>query len=135
MFLPSIALRFNFMHFPCERTEFSLVEPLPQDPCSPSPCGPNSQCRVINGQAVCSCVQGYLGTPPSCRPECVLSSDCPRNLACSNQKCIDPCQGTCGLRTQCQVVAHNPICSCLPRHSGDPFTRCDLISKRDLKLK
>ena len=107
------------------------AEPLSQDPCRPSPCGPNSQCRVVNGQAVCSCVQGYLGTPPSCRPECVLSSDCPRNLACSNQKCIDPCLGTCGLRTQCQVVGHNPICSCLPRHSGDPFARCDPIRKEN----
>lgn len=95
------------------------------DLCRPSPCGPNSQCRIVNQQAVCSCVQGYLGAPPSCRPECVVSSDCPRNLACNNQKCIDPCTGTCGLRTQCQVVNHNPICSCLPRYSGDPFTRCD----------
>lgn len=99
------------------------------DLCRPSPCGPNSQCRIVNQQAVCSCVQGYLGAPPSCRPECVVSSDCPRNLACNNQKCIDPCTGTCGLRTQCQVVNHNPICSCLPRYSGDPFTRCDPISK------
>lgn len=105
---------------------------IEKDPCKPSPCGPNSKCRIINNQAVCSCVQGYLGSPPSCRPECALSSDCPRNLACNNQKCIDPCLGSCGIRTKCQVINHNPICSCLSGHTGDPFSRCSPISKREL---
>lgn len=67
-----------------------------QRPCHPSPCGPNSQCREINGQGVCSCIQGYIGSPPSCRPECVINSECPLNEACINQKCIDPCPGSCG---------------------------------------
>lgn len=100
---------------------------VPKNPCTPSPCGPNSQCREINGQAVCSCVPGYMGSPPTCRPECVSSSECPLNQACINQKCIDPCPGTCGLSTRCNVVNHNPICSCLDRYSGDPFTRCTPI--------
>ena len=99
------------------------------NPCSPSPCGPNSQCRVVNEQPVCSCVPGFLGSPPTCRPECTLSSDCPRDLACSNQKCINPCTGSCGIRTQCQVINHNPICSCLPGNTGDPFVQCYPISK------
>lgn len=126
----SILINFILILFSIYIIRYFFLEPLGAvDLCRPSPCGPNSQCRVVNQQAICSCVQGYLGAPPSCRPECVVSSDCPRNLACNNQKCIDPCTGTCGLRTQCQVVNHNPICSCLPRYSGDPFTRCDLISK------
>lgn len=99
------------------------------NPCNPSPCGPNSQCRDINGQAVCSCVPGYLGSPPTCRPECVTSSECPLNQACVNQKCIDPCPGTCGINSVCQVVNHNPICSCKPGFSGDPFTTCAPIRK------
>lgn len=100
---------------------------VPANPCSPSPCGQNSECRVINGQAVCSCIRGYLGSPPTCRPECIVSTDCPPNEACFNQKCQDPCQGTCGVGATCQVINHNPICSCLPRFSGDPFVRCTPI--------
>lgn len=108
----------------------SAVElPAQQDPCNPSPCGSNSQCRKINGQAVCSCIPGYLGAPPSCRPECVISSDCSANMACNNQKCSDPCPGTCGLRAQCKVVAHNPICSCPSGLSGDPFVVCSPIQQ------
>lgn len=97
--------------------------------CNPSPCGPNSQCREINLQAVCSCVPGYTGSPPTCRPECITSSECPLNQACVNQKCIDPCPGTCGINAKCQVVNHNPICSCPPNFTGDPFLRCTIRSK------
>jgi hypothetical protein len=94
------------------------------NPCQPSPCGPNSQCRERNGQAICSCISGYKGSPPTCRPECVTSNECPQNEACSNQKCRDPCPGTCGVGAKCQVINHNPICSCPPGHTGDPFVRC-----------
>lgn len=107
-------------------TTFALTAPLEPHPCSPSPCGPNSQCREINDQAVCSCVVGYLGSPPTCRPECVSSSECPQNEACNNQKCIDPCPGTCGINAKCNVINHNPICSCYSPYIGDPFTLCSL---------
>lgn len=100
-----------------------------QTPCHPSPCGPNSQCRVSNGQSVCSCVHDYVGVPPTCRPECVSNSECPLNQACSNQKCRDPCPGTCGINAHCRVIKHNPICSCSPRYTGNPFARCQPISK------
>ena len=94
------------------------------NPCSPSPCGPNSVCREINGQPVCSCVAGFLGAPPTCRPECTVSSDCPLTQACSNQKCVNPCPGSCGFRAICNVVNHNPICGCPPELTGDPFVQC-----------
>ena len=103
--------------------------PVVTNPCHPSPCGPNSQCREINGQAVCSCVPGFIGSPPSCRPECVTHSDCSLSQACSNQKCRDPCPGTCGIGAKCTVVNHNPICSCPSRYTGDPFIRCQPIGK------
>jgi hypothetical protein len=106
-----------------------FAAPVVTNPCAPSPCGPNSQCRAINNQAVCSCVPGYIGSPPTCRPECVTSPECALNKACVNQKCIDPCPGTCGLNAICQVVNHNPICSCPQGQTGDPFTRCSIISK------
>lgn len=103
--------------------EFIILVERPQ-PCQPSPCGPNSQCRDINGQAVCSCLIGYIGSPPSCRPECMVSTDCRPDEACSNRKCIKPCQGACGINAKCQVINHNPICSCPTSYTGDPFIRC-----------
>lgn len=106
-------------------TIYNVVTQRPiVNPCNPSPCGPNSQCREINNHAVCSCVSGYIGVPPMCRPECVVSSECPLNRACVDQKCSDPCPGTCGANARCQVVNHNPICSCPSGYSGDPFIEC-----------
>lgn len=114
-----------------EGNAFVACQPVmhepPHNPCHPSPCGPNSQCREINGQAVCSCILGYIGSPPTCHPECVVNSDCPQNQACSNQKCRDPCPGTCGINARCSVLNHNPICTCPSRYTGDPFIRCQPI--------
>lgn len=111
---------------------FVLTEPTVTDACNPSPCGPNSHCRSLNGQAVCTCIIGFLGTPPSCRPECVISSDCAQNRACNNQKCIDPCPGSCGVMSQCTVINHNPICSCPETFTGDPFIRCTPQRKNEI---
>lgn len=105
----------------------SLIIKLVRDqenPCVPSPCGANSQCRVFNEHAVCSCTPGYIGSAPNCRPECVVSSECAQDKACVNRKCVDPCPSTCGQNARCQVVNHNPICSCSPGYTGDPFVRC-----------
>lgn len=102
---------------------FIVIEP-PQNPCIPSPCGPYSQCNEVNSHAVCSCVPNYIGTPPACRPECTSSSECSLDRACINQKCVDPCPGTCGVNARCHVTNHNPICSCSPSFTGDPFIRC-----------
>lgn len=90
----------------------------------PSPCGFNSQCRELNEHAVCSCVPDMIGAPPNCRPECILSSECGQEKSCINQKCKDPCPGVCGQNARCQVVNHNPICSCSIGYHGDPFVRC-----------
>lgn len=103
---------------------------LPQgNPCEPSPCGANSVCRIAGEHPTCSCLPGYSGAPPSCRPECVVSSECQHNLACINQKCHDPCPGTCGYNAECTVIKHNPICSCRDGYVGDPFERCERRSK------
>lgn len=117
-----------FLYFPvCHQLSNKIVVTTPsppQNPCQPSPCGPYSQCREVNGHAVCTCLTDYIGTPPMCRPECVISSECPQNKACMNQRCTDPCPGTCGANARCQVVNHNPICSCSRGFSGDPFISC-----------
>lgn len=79
---------------------------------------------MINNQAVCSCLPEYVGSPPGCRPECVLSSECSLNRACKNKKCVDPCIDTCGVNTICKIVSHSPICACKIDFTGDPFTVC-----------
>ncbi|KAG5895964.1 hypothetical protein JTB14_027964 [Gonioctena quinquepunctata] len=119
-----------------EGDAFTICRPIrkidkPQNPCQSSPCGPNSICRVNNGVAVCSCQPGGIGSPPSCRPECVVSAECPLTKACLNKKCVDPCPGTCGIGAKCQVINHNPICSCLEGNTGDPFVRCYLLPKEE----
>lgn len=128
-----LTLAVRFSTCPDDFTLLLLAPPY-TEPCNPSPCGPYSQCRAVNGQAVCSCVPGYVGSPPACRPECIVNSDCGRNEACSNQKCRDPCPGTCGVGARCEVVNHNPICSCPPRYTGDPFTRCRPIRKHSVRI-
>lgn len=108
-------VKLNFLHIYSEQNI---------QPCIPSPCGPNSQCREVDNHAVCSCLPNYIGSAPNCRPECVVSSECAQDKACLNKKCQDPCPGTCGQNARCQVVSHNPICSCSPDFTGDPFVRC-----------
>lgn len=105
-----------------------------KNPCQPSPCGPNSICRIMNEQAVCSCLIGYLGVPPSCRPECLIDSDCTSQRACSNQKCNDPCVGACGINAECMVRNHKAICYCRNSFTGDPFTRCTLIQSKLINI-
>lgn len=92
--------------------------------CDQSTCGPNSICRIQNGVAICKCQPEMTGSPPNCRPECQLSTECDSQRACVNYKCIDPCPGSCGQNAKCQVINHNPICSCSPDYTGDPFSRC-----------
>lgn len=84
----------------------------------------------MSGQAVCSCLPTYIGTPPACRPECIASSECSPQLVCKDYKCVNPCPSPCGLNTNCVVVNHSPICSCMSGYSGDPFTICSLIPRK-----
>lgn len=103
---------------------FTAIETVKDDPCDPSPCGPNAQC--LNG--ICTCQNQFQGDPYSaCRPECVLSTECARNRACIRNKCMDPCPGTCGQNAQCDVVNHISICSCPQGYTGNPFVNCRLL--------
>ncbi|QQP32278.1 Uncharacterized protein FKW44_024192, partial [Caligus rogercresseyi] len=81
------------------------------DPCSPSPCGPGTDCRVnVDGNPVCHCQPGLIPKPDTitgCGPECIRDPDCGRGLVCLNQRCAqksDPCDPSpCGPGTTCQV--------------------------------
>lgn len=106
---------------------YCIAEPVvapPGNPCQPSPCGPNAQCQVRGESPSCSCLPNYIGAPPNCRPECVSNSECPTNRACMNQKCGDPCPGSCGANAECRVVGHTPMCVCVVGYTGDPFSQC-----------
>lgn len=106
---------------------FSLLADIPPvivNPCQPSPCGSNALCQVINDSPSCSCLPEFIGSPPNCRPECVSNSECPSHQACINQKCKDPCPGSCGNNAECRTVSHTPMCVCAIGYTGDPFTQC-----------
>lgn len=97
------------------------------NPCTPTPCGPNSECRVVGSNPACSCKANYMGRPPNCRPECTINAECPGHRACQAERCRDPCPGSCGAQTTCTVVKHAPQCACMPGFTGDPFAGCVVV--------
>ena len=113
---------------PSPAVEEATPSPLPPNPCNPPPCGANSQCQVVSGQAQCSCMPNMIGSAPSCRPECTISTECNSDRTCINQKCVDPCPGSCALNTNCRVVNHSPVCGCIEGYTGDAFTSCRPIA-------
>lgn len=118
--------------FRCLERALTVIEPPgPIQPCHPNPCGPYSECRAIGNSPSCSCIQGYVGGPPNCRPECIVNTDCPSYQACIAEKCTNPCEGSCGFRAECRVHDHIPICSCPGGYSGDPFIQCSEFGKHN----
>lgn len=109
------------------------IEPvIATDPCNPSPCGVNSRCN--NG--ICSCLPDYQGDPhQGCRPECIISDECPKNKACIRKKCKDPCPGTCGIGAICIVTNHIPMCSCPPGYTGNAFVSCTFLKSIERTLQ
>lgn len=101
------------------------LELQPVNLCSPSPCGANAVCQ---DGGICTCLPEYQGDPYyACKPECVLNNDCPRDRACINNKCGDPCIGTCGSDAICETINHIPMCSCPSGYNGSPFHYCTKI--------
>ncbi|XP_069969547.1 neurogenic locus notch homolog protein 4-like [Penaeus vannamei] len=97
----------------------------PQELCSPSPCGRNTNCKVRNDRAVCSCIDNYIGNPlTGCEPECVRDTDCPNNMACRQNICVNPCRDACGEGAYCEVRNSRAVCSCPQYYQGDPYSRC-----------
>ena len=105
-----------------------MTPPL-QDPCHPSPCGLFAFCVDKNGQASCSCSPDMSGSAPNCKPECTSNSDCSSTLVCLNQKCKDPCPGSCSNDALCTVSNHIVYCTCPESYTGDPFSRCYRIQQ------
>lgn len=102
-----------------------VPHPPPSDSCALSSCGFNAKCSVQEGVAVCICSLNHYGNPyVACRPECIIDTDCPRYLDCVRNRCIDPCPGTCGVGALCEVLNHQPTCTCPNGYSGNPLQRC-----------
>ena len=117
--------------YPTEGNAFRACYEVPKktpDPCNPSPCGPNTICEKLGQSSICKCLPGLQGEPTSnigCQPECILSSDCPSDKNCENNKCIDPClRNVCGVGAQCKSINHSPLCSCPVPLIGNPFYEC-----------
>lgn len=106
--------------------------PQSENPCIPSPCGPNSICREVGSTPACSCQSNYVGRPPNCRPECSINAECPGNLACLNERCKDPCPGSCGVHATCVTRNHRPQCTCEIGYTGDPFSGCSIVQQSNL---
>lgn len=124
-----------FSFFVCFYFLKTYVEPIlhepPTNPCLPSPCGPNSQCRAVGSTPACSCIENFIGRAPNCRPECTINAECSANLACINKRCRDPCPGSCGFSAICNVVNHSPVCTCQIGYTGDPFSGCIPVPSKD----
>ena len=108
----------------------ATARPIPViQPCNPSPCGVNAQCTERNRAASCKCIRDYIGNPyVECKPECVTNNECPRDKACVNQHCVDPCPGVCGAHATCRVTSHVPTCTCDPGYTGNAFISCQRIT-------
>lgn len=94
-------------------------------PSRPSPCGPNAECKLIDDEGTCACLESIIGHPPFCRGStCASNKDCADNIVCIRKKCIDPCPGLCGVNAVCNVSNHFPECKCPENYSGDPYAGC-----------
>lgn len=109
----------------------SIIPPdrdVTTDPCktNPSPCPPNVKCfSYDNKVAICDdCAAPENFNNFECKPQCTSDSQCPGNMACINFLCVDPCAGSCGSNSFCDVISHKPICRCIENTIGNPYDRC-----------
>lgn len=105
-------------------------------PCAPNPCDPNASCDTYGNQfVVCETCNGPDSiNNHACRPQCILNSDCGFDTSCINNRCVDPCPGSCGVNAECTVYYHDPICRCADGLVGNPYEHCKQPSyTRELK--
>lgn len=102
------------------------------NPCSANSCSPTAECLVQNHRHVCQCPSGYVGDPyvkcyveATILSECQRNSDCPRNEACINHLCQNPClTNRCGHNADCVTIEHRPTCQCQAGQAGNPQIQC-----------
>jgi hypothetical protein len=86
------------------------------------PCSADKACQVMDHKPVCICMKG-------CNPSlsiCLRDTGCPRQLACRNYQCVNPCDtATCAENSPCFVEDHKPICTfCPPGFVADTRNGC-----------
>lgn len=100
-----------------------------RDACSYNgPCGRGAICEVVAHVASCRCPPGTQGDPRrACvSAVCQYNDDCNDNQICDrlNRVCQPACSDTsCAPGAICTAKLHQPICSCPPGYSGDPYLR------------
>lgn len=107
----------------------------PTNPCNPSPCGLNAVCENIAGNPICRCLPEYINSPPNCRYECIINSECPLDKSCINRKCVDPCPNSCGIHANCKVINHIPNCYCPNSLTGNPLSQCSPITSKFIQAQ
>ncbi|XP_046659402.1 keratin-associated protein 10-7-like isoform X1 [Homalodisca vitripennis] len=122
VFIPQCA---NNDHCPLDH---ACVAQRCEDPCLGT-CGSNSTCHVRFHIPSCACPSGFTGDPltacfPQVQPQCTANDHCPLDRTCVGQRCEDPCVGTCGSNSTCNVRFHIPTCVCPSGYTGDPLTAC-----------
>ena len=75
-------------------------------------------------------VPDIIDAPPNCRPECIINSDCPQELACSSRKY----PGIRGINANYRVRNHIPIRVCNQDYTGDPFFLYRLLTSKENKF-
>lgn len=128
-----------YSDYECPNTR-ACVDKRCVNPCAirPDLCAWNAECFVNNHLANCRCPEQMPeGNPFSyCHPKqndpepiCVLDSDCPSQLACINNICVNPCKelSPCAKSARCSVLDSVPIrtmvCTCpelfVPDNAGE----------------
>lgn len=94
---------------------------LPTNPCDPSPCGPNTQCTVLdNGLSKCTCLAGFIESPNTIR-------------GCVKQ--TNPCEpNPCGTDAICDASRVTP-CYCPENTVGNPYKSCSGMFSHNHHLK
>lgn len=67
---------------------------------------------------------------------CLSNTDCSADKVCAQNLCKDPCEGACGVNTNCVVdkIRRKPICSCKGGFSGDPTRICTMKIGEDFRV-
>lgn len=108
------------------------------DPCVYDPCSPNSECVIIDHNAMCRCPPGTTGDPnvqctPAIQPVCVTDGDCPSQHACIDELCVNPCKELepCHETAECKVVDTLPVrtmlCICPDGKVTEEDGECELL--------
>lgn len=107
----------------CQCPSGFKADPVPEvackkiEACNPNPCHPTAVCEPRLSSYECRCPSGFVGDPKrtGCRKQngCLNGDrDCPPEAACVDNRCVNPCEGACGINSLCKIVNRKPICIC-----------------------